>query len=301
MKHMTWPRLVLACLAAGPLLAPAIATGQEPRRLAEPDSVPLALASALVASGGFPSEPQILVGSMPEWITNRLYVPAGARVLGSAFLGTTIVGVITVTDAPETAIAEFKRQLLQKGWKAPPPAPTYNGGGFRPAPVAPPSGPTTHMTLCGDQQVLTASAARRRGEATDVTLRVISTTTFSACRFPEIPTSMIRSPFPTLINPPGAPDARMNGDCSTTSMGSMGTGTTLRTSMTPDALLDHYGKQLQDSGWASPGDKAPIVSRTWTRTDSTGAPVETSITVTTSPRDSGCREINLQVRTLRRP
>jgi len=46
---------------------------------------------------------------------------------------------------------------------------------------------------------------------------------------------------------------------------------------------------------------AAIIGRTWSRVDSTGAPVELSLTVATSPRDSACPELNLQVRTMRKP
>jgi hypothetical protein len=274
---------------------------QEPRRLATPDSVPLELAAALVSAGGFATEPQILVGSMPEWIANRIYVPSAARVLGSAFLGTTVVAVVSLPAASDSVLIDFKRELLQRGWKTPPPPPTYGGGGFRPAAPLATDASLTRMILCNDQQTLTASAARRRGTTTDVTFRVIGNGTYSPCHPPQMPMAVPRSPFPTLFNPTNAVDARMNGDCSSMLMGSMGTGTTLRTSMTAESLLDHYGRQLQDSGWTAAGERASFVSRSWTRPDSSGAPVETVITISTPARDPGCRELNLQVRTLRKP
>jgi len=116
-----------------------------------------------------------------------------------------------------------------------------------------------------------------------------------------MPTGMARSPFPTLFNPAGATDSRMTGDCSSTIGGSSGTSTNLRTPMAADAILSHYGKQLADSGWQDVGGRATIVGHSWTKTDSTGAPVELSLTVTGSPRDSTCRDISMQVRTLRKP
>jgi hypothetical protein len=299
MKTVTSYALAAAIAAIGFVTPVGAVRSQEPRRLVTPDSVPLELVAALVTAGGFPGEPQILVGSMPEWITNRLYVPANARVLGSAFLGTTVVGIVSLPAASDTVIAEFKRELLRRGWQNPPP-PAYSGGGFRSAPTIP-DGPTTRLTLCADQQTLTATASRRRGTVTNVTFRVFSSAGFSVCHPPQLQAGMGRSPFPTLINPPTSTDARMTGDCSSTLMGSSGTSTTLRTPMPADALLDHYGKQLQDSGWAVSGEKASIVGRTWTRADSAGAPVETVITVATPARDVGCRELNLQVRTLRKP
>jgi hypothetical protein len=293
--------VLAAAVGAIALASPVTAVrSQEPRRLATPDSVPLELAAALVSAGGFANEPQILVGSMPEWIASRIYVPSAARVLGSAFLGTTVVAVVSLPAASDSVLVEFKRELLQRGWKTPQPTPNY-GGGFRPATLSAADASLTRLTLCNDQQTLTASAARRRGTTTDVTFRVIGNGTYSLCRPPQIPMGMARSPFPTLFNPPNAADARMNGDCSSTLMGSTGTGTTLRTSMTAESLLDHYGRQLQDSGWTVAGERASIVGRSWTRPDSSGAPVETVITISTPARDPGCRELNLQVRTLRKP
>jgi hypothetical protein len=93
----------------------------------------------------------------------------------------------------------------------------------------------------------------------------------------------------------------MTGDCSTNGFSGMGNATTLRTDMSPDSLLDHYGRQLQDSGWKSTNDAKIIVGRSWTRPDSTGSPMELSLTVATSMRAGACREVNLQVRTGRRP
>jgi hypothetical protein len=291
--------LALSALAICALLSPARA--QEARRLAEPDSIPLDLAAALVSAGGFGGEPQILVGTMPEWIAPKLFVPPGGHVLGSAFLGTTLVAVVSVSTTSDSVLADFKRGLMQRGWTAAPPTPVYAGGGFRPATMAVPSSPFARDVLCSDQQMLTASATRRRGVATDITLRVTSTTGFSLCHPSQPNMPQVRSPMPTLYNPVGANDARMTGDCNSLGfVNSTGTGTSIRTPMAADALLDHYAKQLADSGWKSAGETNTITGRTWTRPDSTGTPVEVTITVTSSGQ-AGCRELSMQVRTMRKP
>jgi hypothetical protein len=287
-------------VAATALTAPARA--QEPRRLAEPDSIPLELATALVSAGGFGGEPQILVGSVPEWIAPRIFVPAGGRVLGAAFLGTTMVAVVTMSSASDSVLAEFRRGLMQRGWAAAPPAPVYNGGGFRPATMSVAATPFARDVLCSDQQMLTTSATRRRGIATDVTLRITTAPGYSPCHPVQPYQPVTRSPLPTVYNPVGANDARMNGECpSSMAMVSGATSTLLRTPMTGDALLDHYGKQLIDSGWTGQGDRNTVTGRTWTRPDSAGNALEVSITVTTSGKDAGCRDLNMQVRTLRKP
>ena len=290
----------LACALIALAAIPVGASAQDPRRLAEPDSVPLELAAALVSAGGFGGEPQILVGAVPEWIAPRIFVPSGGRVLGSAFLGTTIVAVMTMPSASDSILGDVRRGLMQKGWTPAPPTPVYAGGGFRPATMSVPSSPYARDVLCSDQQVITATATRRRGVATDITLRIITSPGYSLCHPVQPYQQSVRSPMPTLFNPVGVSEMGMNMECSAFTVSSTGTSATYRTPMTADALLDHYGKQLSDSGWTVVGERASISGRSWTRPDSAGNPIETSITVKTG-RESGCRELNMQVRTLRKP
>jgi hypothetical protein len=289
-------------VAAALLIASAIATtgAQEPRRLNQPDSIPVELATALISSGGLGGEPQILVGSLPGWMTNRVYIAPSARVLGSAFIGTTAVAIVSSPDMPDVAMTSLRRELLAKGWKTPPPPPQY-GGGFRPATMNLAAGDPTRVTLCGaDQQVLTASAARRRGVSTDIVMRIATYSNFSTCNPPQMPTGYRPPPWPTLYHPQGISEASTacNAD---NNFGSSGTGAMVRTPTTSESLLDHYGKQLQDSGWQMPPGTGAITGRTWTKTDSTGAPVELTITVASSLRDPSCRSLNMTVRTLRKP
>jgi hypothetical protein len=293
------PFIATAFAALAVITPVVVSSAQQPAPLRQPETVPFEVAAALVTAGGFSGEPQILVGSMPEWIANRVYVPSDARILGSAFLGTTVVAVISLPSASDTVIPGFTRELLKRGWTTPPPAPSY-GGGFRPAP-AEVDGIPTRTTLCSGEQVITVTAARRRGVATDVTIRVLAVPRFGPCHPQEMPAGMTRSPYPTLFNPSNATDARMMGFCTPNATNFGGTGTALRTGMTPDALLDHYGRQLQDSGWKPINDGRSVVSRTWTRPDSAGGPVELSLTVTTTAREAACREINLQVRKVQKP
>jgi hypothetical protein len=289
---------ILSCAAAVPA-----ATAQQPAPLRQPETVPFELATALASAGGFAAEPQILVGEMPEWISKRLYVPSNARVLGSALLGTTVVGIISIPSTSDSLMVELRRELMKKGWSAPPPPPAFPAGGFRPAVVIPNEATSMRATLCADQQMLVVSAARRRGTVTDVTFRALAAGINGACHPQQLPASMVgyRSPYPTLYNPQDASDVRMSGDCSTTMGGSSSTGTTLRTAASADALLDHYARQLQDSGWKSLGEARSIVGRVWSRPDSTGAPVELSLTVMSPTSPNGCRDLNMQVRTLRKP
>lgn len=281
-----------------PFLTLAIAAGaQEPRPLVQADSIPRELVAALVSSGGLGGDPQILVGAMPGWVQNRIVLPANMRVLGSAFIGTTVVAVLRSSDSPEGAVATLNAELPKRGWTPPPPTPSY--GGFRPASMrAIPDGPSTYLTLCSDRQLLAVSAMRRRG-MTDVTIRL--TSNYSTCTPQQPPAGFTRPLYPTLFNPANASDARVGNDDCSRSTGSGSTGTTLRTLMDPAALLEHYAKQIQDSGWTASSSAGKLVGRTWTRPDSAGNPIELSLTIASLPRDASCYDLTLQVRTMRKP
>lgn len=255
---------LLSPLAIALFMAPpCVGRAQEPRRLEQPDSIPFELASALLSAGGFGSEPQILVGTAPGWVMPRMYVPAGARVLGSAFIGQSVTAIVDVPAGIDTSVSALKAQFLERGWVAPPRPPVYSGGGFRPAPFAAVS---SRITLCDNQEML--SAYTRRHAGTNVYLVEHITTVnagYSVCHPPEMPQRPeYRSPFPTLIDPPGSAEDHGNGPCMVSLGGNpIGLGMTMRSSMSPQDLLDHYGRQLTDSGWKPAPATAPGELKTW--------------------------------------
>jgi hypothetical protein len=163
-------------------------------------------------------------------------------------------------------------------------------------------GDGTRAVLCGaDHQMLTVSAARRRGVSTDIVMRIATMSgNYSTCNPPQLPAGFRAPPWPTLYHPTGVADGGQacNAD---NNFGSNGTSAIVRTPTASESLLEHYGKQLQDSGWQVPPGTGSIIGRTWTKTDSTGAPVELTITVAASLRDPSCRTLNMSVRTLRKP
>jgi len=302
---LRFSRALCAVCCAAPLTN---AVAQEPRRLATLDSIPVELATALVASGGFGGEPIILVGALPEWFTSRVVVPAEGRVLGAASLGSTVVGIYNVRSAPDVAIAELKTSLLAHGWKNPPPPFQYPGGGFRPATMLSqfnPTGPSTRATLCRDDAYLIASAAAARGGATNVTLRLaasggpMSYTTCNPPARPEMPAG--RPLYPTLYDPPISGDQAGPNACLPNYNGMASTSNYLRSTLSPEQVLEHYARQLQDSGWAPAAPALSSVGRTFTRRDSTGAPIDLTLTVAASPKGPSCRDVSMQVRTPPKP
>jgi hypothetical protein len=276
---------------------------QEPRRLSQPDSIPLELAGALIASGGFGTEPQILVGMLPGWMNSRVFLPPNGRVLGSAFIGSVTVGVLAVSEQPDIAVAQFKTELAKRGWTAPPPPQqSYSGGGFRPAQAqfGVDQSPVTRLILCGgDQQMLMVNAARRSGTTTQIVYRVTPAGgPYGTCSPQAQRGGGDRLPVPTLINPAEMTDFRNYGNCSSHAQGS-GTSGNIRTTVSLDSLVRHYAKQMQDSGWHA--TSATTIGRTWSRTDSSGKLLEARITASASPQDSLCRDLNLMVWEIRKP
>jgi hypothetical protein len=274
-------------------------SAQEPRRLAEAESIPFELATALISSGGVGGDPQVLVGAAPGWMMEHFVAPPNGRILGSAFMGVTGVVIVRTPDMPDVAIASMRRDLDGRGWKSAPPPLSY-GGGFRPA-VARPRPDPIRLTLCQGQQVLFASASRRRGVATDVVVRMtrFAPNQGGPCNPPALPAGY-RSPWPLLFNPEDAVDATQA--CSANgALGASGPTAIVRTSMSAAALLDHYATQLTDSGWHARSQEPTVVGRTWTTTDSTGSPTDLTLTVTTSPRDTSCRVIGMTVIPFKRP
>jgi hypothetical protein len=260
MRSLSAALLVLA------LAAPfSRAATQAPAPLAHPDAIPFDLASVLLSTSSFAGEPQVLVGAAPGWILPRLYIPDGARVFGSAFLGQSVVTVIALPTNADTSTADISAALVQRGWHTPPPPPArMNVGGFRPAPM-PQS--VSRVMLCGERDLMNTYTRRHAGSVVYLIEHVSPSGTVGPCHPPEPPRSfsVIASPFPTLIDPPGS-DSR---GCSLTPIsGSSGIGTALRADMAPQALLDYFGQQLADSGWTAVDATMPTVARSFTRRDS---------------------------------
>jgi hypothetical protein len=276
-----------------------LAQGREP--LTQPATIPTELAASLIETGGITGTdaPRILVGSAPEWVMTRIVVPNGAHVLGAAMAGASVVTIVTIPFASDTVVGELRAALLTHGWKPVPVVQQPNFGGFRSAPVVA-SGPVTRVTLCDGAQTLTTSLVHRDLQSTDIAYRM-SAAGVGVCNPPQmqLPVNFRPPPWPTLFNPAGSIDARIVGECSGPINGSTSTNTTLRTAMPSDSILSNYERQLSDSGWKVTSGSESLTGRTFVRPDSSGAPIEVALTVTS--RAGSCRDVIMQVRTLKKP
>ena len=66
--------------------------------------------------------------------------------------------------------------------------------------------------------------------------------------------------------------------------------------MTSTEILDHYGRQLADSGWKQVPLTNDIARSVWQRGDSTGAQLEVTLTVSTHAGTPGCRDVEMAFR-----
>jgi hypothetical protein len=297
-------RSALGVFVAGLFANLAMAQGKEP--LSQPAMVPIDLVAALTASAGVPGAdvPRILVGSVPEWFAPKIVVPKGAKILGSAFQGTVVLAIVSIPTVSDSIVGELRGPLIERGWKIPPVIQPPAYGGFRPAPVPVSVLPTTRLTVCDGDRQMTVNVVHQDSQRADIAYRIFTTSGVGGvCNpYPQPPRGMVQIQQPTLYNPPTSADARMTGDCSTMNGGaSTSNNTVLRTAMGLDAVLDHYSKQLVDSGWKSDSERGTIAGRSFTRTDSLGNPLVLSLTVSNTARTEMCRDVTMQIRMFRRP
>jgi hypothetical protein len=101
--------------------------------------------------------------------------------------------------------------------------------------------------------------------------------------------------LPVLLNPDGA---GMNSPtCYAANLSSMGGNNTserLQTNLSPAQLIEHFSRQLSDSGWGVSATSASI-RRSWTRPDSGGMSREVTLTITPS-QVNGCMDVSMQAR-----
>lgn len=279
--------LAAMLLAVTPIYS---STSQTPRGLQTTDSVPMALATALAASGGLTGsgDPQIFVGSWPEWVANKIPLPPAAKVLGAAVNGSTVIGVITMPALSDTAAMEVYHALQAHAWTTPP-SPM-----MRPAFIDPTSiSPTDRFTVCGGEHQFIIGATRStRADAVTIVLRLADATMGSPCDPRPLPPGARPSPYPSLVNPPRSTDQTV---CIVTQsmMMQFQPMRVIHTKVTAGGLLDDFGRQLADSGWKPVGDDVMAI-RHWTKTDSSGNIQHMELTIIQPAIAPQCRVVQLR-------
>jgi hypothetical protein len=291
---MKLTRLVAVLVFAAPGLA---------QGAAAQDLIPRELVEGLLASG--PRRSTVYVGEIPPEMIGRIYIPTGARVLGGMSSGVAGTAILIANRPREAVAAELERELPKAGWtQFDRNSLAADGLEFRDplllnaAVKIRASG--GYQNFCGKSGPMAINLEPVNFADTRISIVVNS---LSPCNGPVRPVSADQraelAMRPTLVNPAGAQND-ITGDCFGGRTGDrLSTGYTggglLMSGMSAQALLDHYGKQLVDSGWTlAPQTRT---TRFWTKTDSSGKPVQYSLTVETLGIGPTCRVLTSQLRT----
>lgn len=278
---------VVVALAA--LSLSTVAANAQGRTLYNSDQIPREFVLALLMVHGGTSEvPDLLVGAVPRGLGPRIFVPEGARMLGS-MMSLASASILYESSLPVDSLRSLiERSLPRHGWRAMAP-PGDRVGGFRPARLR------TSPVYCAGSDQLTFQLIRRGGQGTLVRMHVTDDDERCApIRMTRAESDAAYLRLPTLVNPRGAetpsPACLVGAGNGTTSR------TTVETSISSDSLLAHYDRQLADSGWkAAPAPRDHEVSRSWTRRTAVAEETAT-ITVSSPSERPACKTLTLQVR-----
>jgi hypothetical protein len=291
-----WPRPLATRLAFALLVTFAVASPAQSLRSAAPDSLPRELVEALLRPylGLYTGNgATFAVGRVPESLAPYLFVPPGARVLGGIESASNTIVVLSVSTSVEDLRASYRREQLRLGWT--PPSPGGSRGGFVPAPGTGQEGNSLVFCHIGQSLQIVPYPSTAGSLLVTASVQTYSGLCSNQVRFMSTSPSGVE--LPVLLNPDGA---GMNSQtCFAASLSSGGGNSTserLQTNLSPTQLVEHFSRQLSDSGWIVSASAASI-RRSWTRPDSAGLSREVTLTITPSPVN-GCMEISMQARRL---
>lgn len=287
-------------VVAGLVVAASTAVAQAPKATG-PDSLPRELVEALLHASvsTYPGDGSaFVVGRIPPSLAPFLFVPKDARVLGGMSNSNNTVAVFTIGMSRDELRNAYSRELPRLGWTPSNGRPGFSGWGFMPAPGSGPMGGGLEYCHIGQSLQINPTETPSGLSVTAVVRNYGGT---CGGRTPAFVGSQPAVDLPILTNPA---DAGMNTPgCFQPTIVAFGTRATserLESSMPADKLLDHFARQLSDSGWTATRAQGVSARRTWTRPD-TGSTMR-ELTLTIAPSASpACQEITMQVRQVRKP
>jgi hypothetical protein len=234
--------------------------------------------------GGSAGKPQVQIGELPNPIRNQIPDFPGTHVVGAVTLP---FGTVVVLKAPMSADSlrrVVEGSLQAKGFQ--------KGRSMSRGFVA---SADRRSTWCSNGAAVLVSTEARDGgiSVADIIVSAIDVSGGCERRLGG------ESPFgdlPTLYDPEGASNTQK---CFTAFRGSSGNGTSnaLAFNGEPSKLLDHYGKQLQDSGWARTDSTraGARITRTWMKHSPGGDPQYLMLSVTVPVNAPNCRIVDLKI------
>ena len=240
-------------------LTPAITIAQPTAKKADAqEPIPRELALALLNIGPNMSGAggDILVGKAPDDLPPEL-IPPGSQVLGSTTQFESLVVVLAMPQAPDSASTLYEAHLLKSAWTKPPSMPRSAMRGFVPSDASQMGFQAPDILCHGDANVLFVAAYRRMGGSL-VKVTYNRGGRYSMCR--ERTETSYRSPFdeapvPLLRAPVGAMSFDGSG-ISSSGPTSFSLSTRLGTRLSVSEVVAHYDKQMRDQGWTSVADGA---------------------------------------------
>jgi len=279
-------------------LAPSLVPAQE--------QIPRELALALIPYGAGDGG-EIIVGQIPPDLATTFTLPAGGRVLGSFVSLTYAQVVMTLPGSLDSAAAFARRSLVEHGW-VPRPMPMMRAGGLQygsqrnPLPATyckagSPDAITISTQFHGQTTLLRLTRNTGSSMCDQPTQGFASTTinspTFTAERVVSMESRMAQMPMATVppLYSPG--DVRASQVCrpQAGSMGVESQSQPLRTEMSLQDILAHYGRQLDSAGWKPVAATGSSVAGTWANAENGQ---EVTVTVTKMPAQAGCYEVSLR-------
>lgn len=238
---------------------------------------------------------EFLPASIAPSIASDVAIPPDSRVVGTVVLGRNTYVFGTSPLAPDSVRAWYSRDYGRRNWPALSLVRTQASGGaaggFRPPP------PKVPTTFCNGDREFDVTATESPGGHTNFRVRVST----GALPCSMVPRGPVRPPAPSLPLPVvyNPPNTQPGPQCFAAGSSTQRTQTQLMTSVDPEALLQHYGKQLEASGWVPLQAQGAIATRAWSRRDSAGTSEIATLSVSSSPTAPMCRNASLEVFTPR--
>src|ERR1051325_4598732 len=231
------------------MVAPRSAIGQQ-----QPPTIPSELAVALLDHGESASGnrvPKVVVGQAPAGFPASLTNLDGAVLVGGVEYPQSVIAVLAFTRPPNQVALALEDQLAARGWKHPPPPPTYSSTGVQSGFTTGPSGFAVMWgtnVYCGDSGSVRASYTPAPAGGTYLKLELSRDLARNVCTRPryadELYMRMLK--FPPL-HPPRSTTQRPSGGGS----GFDGTFISARLNGPLDLrdIVTHYLKELDSAGW----------------------------------------------------
>jgi hypothetical protein len=280
LRRVIWSHQILMALAVLACLGSSGAAAAQSRP--NSDVVPLDLVKAAFTMFGPGETTEILVGSIPEPLRSQLPIARGVQLLGTITMPFGTVVALTSSLSQDSLQRVVERSLEGKGYRR---MSGVSQGGF-----ASGAAPVASVWCSSVSYLMVRTQSPGVGRSTATIVLPEGQGRVSGCDAAR-PDSAMAQQIPTLYDPEGA---HMTRHC-TSSSGALAfmTQNRLETSLSPGELLDHYGRQLTDSGWTAVEGRG--VTQSWSRQSPNGSVRYVTLAVSVPPDARRCRMIDLKM------